>query len=89
MWVTGQPGTLVEIQPSTGTVLNSFSIGGNNEGIAFDGGNMWVAVNNLNEILKVKVATGTVVGTVGVPTPSAVVFDGTNIWVTQAQPPTA
>ena len=66
----------------------TFDVPGNLAGIAFDGSNMWVALDsaaNGNQVSKVRTSDGTVVATftAGPPGswPYGIAFDGANIWV--------
>lgn len=52
-------------------------------GIAFDGSGLWVANQTSNKIVRIDPTTATVTRTISIPNlPSAVVFDGTALWVT-------
>jgi DNA-binding beta-propeller fold protein YncE len=52
------------------------------EGIAFDGGNMWVTGFFENTVTKIRASDMAILGTFKVGSfPSAVAFDGVNIWV--------
>jgi hypothetical protein len=60
----------------------SYSVGTQPYGMAFDGTNIWVANNGSNNVTKLLASSGAVVGTYAVGNaPSGVAFDGTNIWV--------
>jgi YVTN family beta-propeller protein len=51
-------------------------------GVAFDGANIWVANEGSNNVSKLRVSDGKVVGTLAVGSaPIGVAFDGANIWV--------
>ncbi len=61
----------------------SFAVGTSPHGIAFDGGNIWVANRTSNNVTKLRASDGAVLGnfpTAG--TPVALAFDGANMWVT-------
>lgn len=50
---------------------------------AFDGANMWVASDQTNTVVQLRVSDGALLGTIGVGNfPFAVAFDGANVWVT-------
>ena len=60
----------------------TFPTGGNPDGVAFDGTNIWVANWNDDTVTKLLASSGAVVGTYPVGnSPDGVAFDGTNIWV--------
>jgi outer membrane protein assembly factor BamB len=62
--------------------LGTFAVGTDPQGIAFDGANMWVANQKSNNITKLRVSDGAVLGTYTTASQSSnVVFDGTYIWV--------
>ena len=57
-------------------------VGTNPSHLAFDGANIWVTNFNSNNVSKIAVNTGTVLGPYPVgDTPRGVAFDGANIWV--------
>jgi YVTN family beta-propeller protein len=63
----------------------TYTVGSNPDGVAFDGTNIWVTNQGSNTVTKLQASTGGVVGTYSVGSnPAAVAFDGTNIWVTNA-----
>jgi len=60
-----------------------FVVGDEPCGIAFDGTNLWVVDHSDNNVNKVLVSTGDVIGTYSVgKSPGYAAFDGANIWVT-------
>lgn len=61
----------------------SFAVGGNPNGIAFNGANIWVANGSDNTVSKLRPSDGAVlVGSIPVETtPASMAFDGANIWV--------
>jgi DNA-binding beta-propeller fold protein YncE len=66
----------------TGTTLGTFSAGSGPNGVAYDGGNIWVADFNGGTVTKLKASTGAISGTFTVGRePSGVAFDGASIWV--------
>jgi outer membrane lipoprotein-sorting protein len=59
---------------------NNFVLDGSG-GIAFDGANMWIASNNSNNVVKLRVSDGTNLGTFPLSgRPQEIAFDGANIW---------
>ena len=85
IWVTSAGRSVVEIQASTGMIVNTIFVEGGGQGIAFDGANMWVTTPssaNGSCVTKIQASTGTILTTYPAGKgPSGVVFDGTNIWV--------
>jgi hypothetical protein len=64
---------------------NSFTVGTNPIGVAFDGANIWVANQSSNNVTKLRANDGSVLGTYSVGTwPNGIAFDGANIWVTNS-----
>lgn len=60
----------------------SFSVGSNPRGIAFDGANIWVANRNGNTVTKLRASDGASLGAFAVGGgPFGVAFDGANVWV--------
>jgi hypothetical protein len=65
------------------TAGNTFSVGTNPNGVAFDGVNIWVANSHSNNVTKLRASDGLTIGTFSVGTaPYGVAFDGASIWVT-------
>jgi hypothetical protein len=61
----------------------TYSVGSEPFGVAFDGSNIWVANGGSNSVTKILASTGAVVGNYPVGAgPIEAAFDGTNIWVT-------
>src|SRR5579859_1322364 len=63
---------------------STFSVGGQPEGIAFDGLHMWVANYGSNTVSVLRVSDGFHAMTPTVPNPYDIAFDGANMWVTNA-----
>ncbi len=86
VWVTNyNDNTVSEIDPSTATVINNFSVGKNPSAVAFDGMHVWVTNYNDNTVSEIDPSTATVVKIVGVGNgPDGVTFDGTHVWVTNS-----
>lgn len=60
---------------------NSFPVGSNPTGVAFDGTNIWVANYGSNNVTKLRASDGANLGTFTVgDNPVAIAFDGANIW---------
>jgi hypothetical protein len=94
IWVANaNQSTVTKLLAATGATLGTYPVGGNPLAIAFDGTNIWVANIGDNSVTKLRASTGATVGTypVGinpnpvaggtVPAGTGIVFDGTNIWV--------
>lgn len=61
----------------------TFAVGGNPNGMAFDGSNVWVVNQSANSVTKIRVGDGAVLGTFPVGTVAGyAAFDGANVWVT-------
>lgn len=64
---------------------SSYVVGSNPYGIAFDGANMWVALNSSGSVAKLRTSDGAVLGTFATGTnPVGVAFDGGYVWVANA-----
>jgi outer membrane protein assembly factor BamB len=60
----------------------TFKVGNQPRGVAFDGTNIWVANSGDDTVTELRASDGTVVGNFNVGSaPDGVVFDGANIWV--------
>jgi hypothetical protein len=89
IYVTGKTGPLspriydINAQGTPGAVaVVSDTIGGNPEGIAYDGFHLWTA-NASGSVSRVRPGTGATTNfTTGFSSPRGILFDGTNIWVT-------
>lgn len=61
---------------------NSFAVGRNPQGLAFDGANIWVANHNDGTVTKLRAGDGANLGTFAVgERPQGLAFDGDHIWV--------
>jgi hypothetical protein len=83
MWAATASGTLVRINAASGTVT-PYSIAPSGtllESICFDGAWLWVGDRVNSQVYQVNPATGTVLNTFSVPSPYAICFDGSNVWV--------
>ncbi|HEV8116906.1 MAG TPA: hypothetical protein VGQ32_00185, partial [Thermoanaerobaculia bacterium] len=90
IFVTGDtaPGMLYAInpsQPAGGVTTISASLGNFPIGIAFDGGRIWTA-NGSGSVSIVSFLLTTV--TTGFSSPNGILYDGTNMWVTDITPGT-
>lgn len=77
-------GTVDKIDPSSGGVLATYSVGSIPWGLAFDGKYLWIANAGLNSLAKVDRATGATITTVGLPAgsgPRSIVYDGAFLYV--------
>ncbi len=65
----------------------TFAVGSNPVGVAFDGANIWVANENGNSVTKLRASDGANLGTfpTGGSVPQFPVFDGAYIWVANNQ----
>jgi len=71
---------------------STFAVGTSPLAVEYDGANIWVANNNINNVTKLRASDGACAGVIGPPTPACtfavgtgpvgVAFDGANIWVT-------
>jgi YVTN family beta-propeller protein len=86
VWVTNNgSNTVSKIQPSTMTVLATYSTGSQPYGIVFDGTTMWVSNQGSGTITGIRVADGASMGPLTAGTrPQGMAFDGVNIWVANA-----
>jgi len=63
-------------------VAQTIAVGQHPMSIAFDGNNMWVTNEASNNVTKIRVGDGVVLGTYPVGAgPTGIAFDGANIWV--------
>ena len=63
----------------------SFQVGAGPWGVAFDGGSIWVANSNSDNVTKLRASDGALLGTYDVGDgPFGVAFDGASIWVANA-----
>ena len=88
MWITdspfiGGPGNVSRYDAS-GSVVGSSDPGMSASAIAFDGTHMWVLINSFSGrgVTKINAATGAVVAFYTTGDPASIVFDGTNVWIT-------
>jgi len=83
VWITTFGSSLIRMQASDGTVLNTFiqGPGATPYGIAFDGSNIWVADGNFTT--KRRVSDGTSLGILSIRS-TQIAFDGTNLWFTDS-----
>ena len=65
----------------------SFNVGSwaGEQGIAFDGANLWIANEFSNAVTKLRASDGAVLGTFTIAAPWDVASDGANVWVTNVQ----
>jgi len=71
---------------SIGTILGTYTVGKQPNGMAFDGANIWVANEGTNTVSKVRASDGAILGTYTVGYfPRSMAFDGTNIWIAGQQ----
>ena len=74
--------TVFRLDPDTGRVAGSTTVGGGAEGMALAGGSLWVADGSRGTVAQLDAATGRLQRTVRVgPSPSEVVADGDSLWV--------
>ncbi|HZS47346.1 MAG TPA: hypothetical protein VFC63_19910 [Blastocatellia bacterium] len=82
IWVLLDNGNTVKvIQPSTGTVVNTITVGTHPQGIVYDGANMWVSSATDSTLKQIRPSDGVVLNTFSVPAARGMVFDGTYLWV--------
>ena len=83
LWVADSTDqALLELNPLSGSVLQSFSLDVHPAALALADGLVWVAANNSGTVEGVDPGTGQVVGTVDVGNgPSAIVFSHGYLWV--------
>jgi hypothetical protein len=79
-------GAVIKFRASDGAVLDTFTVGEDPQGLAFDGTYMWV-VNTSDghpngTVTKMRASDGVAVGTFNVAVgPVGIAFDGANMWV--------
>ena len=74
---------LITTQLSAPLASQSFKVGADPYGIAFDGTNIWMVNHRDNTVTKLRASDGALAGTYAVPGGAeAVAFGGGNIWVT-------
>ena len=84
VWVQDecQVDTLFRLDPATGRLAGSTTVGTDTEGMALAGGSLWVADGSRSGVAQLDAATGRLQRTVRVgPSPSEVVADGDSLWV--------
>jgi DNA-binding beta-propeller fold protein YncE len=97
IWVTntmaGGAGTLLKLDPSNGTILQTVAVGANPAFPVFDGTNIWVPNFDDSSITVVQASTGKVVATIApdginlLAGPAQASFDGDRILVTNVGGP--
>jgi YVTN family beta-propeller protein len=76
------PGSLLRVDPATGTQLATIAIGGNPGDIETTPGAVWVAANEDDKVLRIDPATNSVAATIAVPGgPEGVAFAFGSLWV--------
>ena len=87
MWIAGGNGGVFKVRVSDGAILGKFSVP-DSATAAFDGANIWVAVDGLgpaSTVVKLRASDGVQLGSFDSGgNHSDVVFDGSHIWVTEA-----
>lgn len=98
VWVVNRgSGTVTRIRATDGLLLGTYAVGTNPQGIAFDGAHIWVANTGSNTLTELNAGDGSLAATVVVPEipnpvpagiggvrPSAIAFDGDQLWVATA-----
>jgi outer membrane lipoprotein-sorting protein len=85
IWVTDGSGVVTQRRNTDGSVVKTFTLGGQPFGIAFDGANMWVTNVGNNTVTKIRAHDGVVLGTFLTQRfPESIVFDGANMWIGNA-----
>ena len=73
---------MTEINASTGSVVNTITVGSDPFGIASDGTDVWVANYNDNTVSELDASTGSVIDTIPVGSgPAGLCSHGTDAWV--------
>ncbi len=82
LWIASAFGNAItKLRPSDGTILATYPVPGPYV-LAYDGANIWATNCGGNAVTKVRPSDGTILGSFPVGScNSALVFDGTNIWV--------
>ncbi|MDZ7261435.1 MAG: T9SS type A sorting domain-containing protein [candidate division KSB1 bacterium] len=73
---------LYKLNPTTGTVVNNYSVGGSPSGLAWDGTNLWMADASYDRIYKMS-STGSKLTSFSTPgsIPTGLTWDGNNFWL--------
>lgn len=83
IWVSNtNSGSVSKIAASDGSVIGTYPVGTQPNGIIFDGTSLWVANGGDDTVKKLNRTTGAVMGTYAVgDSPMGLAFDGANLWV--------
>jgi YVTN family beta-propeller protein len=83
IWVSNTNSSSVsKINAADGSVIGTYAVGTQPNGVIFDGTAIWVANGGDDTVKKLNATTGAVVGTYAVgDSPMGLAFDGANIWV--------
>jgi uncharacterized repeat protein (TIGR02543 family) len=83
VWITqGPDDQVIEIDASTGMVVDGFSVNGDPTGISSDGTNVWIANSLSGNVTQYNIADQSVVNTITVgDSPTGVYSDGQYVWV--------
>jgi YVTN family beta-propeller protein len=77
--------TVSELNASTGSVIQTITVGHAPVGVSSDGTHVWVVNISGNTVSELNAATGSVIQTITVGTePTGVSSDGTHVWVTNS-----
>jgi peptide/nickel transport system substrate-binding protein len=76
------PGGVAGVDPDSGRLVDAVRVGGDPEGMAVGGGDLWVAQAGSNSVARIDTESGRVVRTVEVgKVPVAVASSGRDVWV--------
>ncbi len=84
IWVVNSfPNTVTKLRASDGKQLGEFAVGQVPNNAAFDGEAIWVTNSQGPSITKLRARDGKLLGTFPAQAPTAIIFDGTYIWVSE------
>jgi outer membrane protein assembly factor BamB len=84
VWVANLEGTLTKLRASDGKHLGTFTVGHYTQSVVFDGSHVWASNATDNNVVKVQVADGKIVGRFPVQSPYQFAVAGPNIWVSSS-----
>jgi DNA-binding beta-propeller fold protein YncE len=82
IWVADGSGVVMQRRSADGSLVKTFTLGGQPFAVAFDGANVWVTNVGNNTVTKIRTHDGVVLGTFFTQSsPQSIVFDGANMWI--------
>jgi YVTN family beta-propeller protein len=87
LWLSNQSSeTLIQMEPTTGRVLQRLSLSGRPGAMAYDGQHLWVALEDAGRVAQLRPEDGSVVRQVVTGRrPVDLLFDGRHLWVANEQ----